>query len=140
MLPCSFRLQARHVWNVTSPGVRLGSREGSGLGSRLGLWCSITPGWSREAGGGGGKGQALPWLCGGRDEDPRVPGSSSTWILTIENNNGRTSLVVQWLRLCTPNTGGQSSIPGQGTRSHMRQLKISHAARKIGSMILCAAM
>ena len=30
-----------------------------------------------------------------------------------------TSLVVQWLRLHTPNTGGLGSIPGQGTRSRM---------------------
>ena len=29
------------------------------------------------------------------------------------------SLVAQWLRICTPNGGGQGSIPGQGTRSHM---------------------
>ena len=43
----------------------------------------------------------------------------------------RTSLVVQWVRLCTPNAGGQGSIPGQGTRSHMPQLKIPHAAAKI---------
>ena len=32
-----------------------------------------------------------------------------------------TALVVQWLRLCTPNEGGQV----QGTRFHMLQLKIS---------------
>ncbi|TEA24199.1 hypothetical protein DBR06_SOUSAS17310001, partial [Sousa chinensis] len=31
------------------------------------------------------------------------------------------SLVVQWLRLHTPNAGGPGSIPGQGTRSHMPQ-------------------
>ena len=30
-----------------------------------------------------------------------------------------TSLVVQWIILCTPNAGGPGSIPGQGTRSHM---------------------
>ena len=30
-----------------------------------------------------------------------------------------TSLVVQWLRLCTPNAGGLGLIPGQGTRGHM---------------------
>ena len=30
-----------------------------------------------------------------------------------------TSLVVQWLRLPTPNDGGPGSIPGLGTRSHM---------------------
>ena len=39
--------------------------------------------------------------------------------------------MVQWLRLSTPNTGGSGSIPGQGTRSCMLQLKILHAARKI---------
>ena len=33
-----------------------------------------------------------------------------------------TSLVVQWLRLGAPNSGGLGSIPGQGTRSHMPQL------------------
>ena len=38
-----------------------------------------------------------------------------------------TSLLVQWLRLCAPNAGDLGSIPGQGTRSHMQQLKILHA-------------
>ena len=32
-------------------------------------------------------------------------------------------LVVQWLRLHTPNPGVQGSIPSQGTRSHTWQLK-----------------
>ena len=41
-----------------------------------------------------------------------------------------TSLVVQWLRLHAPNAGAQGSIPGQGTRSHMPQLKIPCAATK----------
>ena len=40
------------------------------------------------------------------------------------------SLVVQWLRLCIPNAGSLGSIPGQGTRSHMLQLKIPYAAMK----------
>ncbi|TEA25801.1 hypothetical protein DBR06_SOUSAS1210090, partial [Sousa chinensis] len=47
-------------------------------------------------------------------------------------------MVVQWLRLCTPNAGDLGSIPGQGTRSHMlqlrvhmRQLKIPYATMKI---------
>ena len=35
-----------------------------------------------------------------------------------------TSLVVQWLRLHTPNAGDPGSIPGQGTRCHMSQLSI----------------
>ena len=48
-----------------------------------------------------------------------------------------TSLVVQWLRLQSPNAGGPGLIPDQGTRSHMPQLrvpmlllKILHAATK----------
>ena len=39
-------------------------------------------------------------------------------------------LVVQRLRLCTPNTGGPGSTPGWGTRSHMSQLKIRKTERK----------
>ena len=35
---------------------------------------------------------------------------------------GETSLVVQWLRLCTSNAEGMDSNPGRGT-------KIQHAAR-----------
>ena len=34
-----------------------------------------------------------------------------------------TSLVVQWLRLHAPNAGDPGLIPGQGTRSHMPQLR-----------------
>ena len=44
-----------------------------------------------------------------------------------QQNQG-TSLVVQWLRPHTPNAGDLGSIPGQGTRSHMLQLKILHTA------------
>ena len=40
-------------------------------------------------------------------------------------------MVVQWVKLPAPNSGGPSLIPGQGTRSHMPQLKILHAAMKI---------
>ena len=42
----------------------------------------------------------------------------------------RTSLVVQWLRFHAPNAEGPGLIPGQGTRSHMLQLKILYAAAK----------
>ena len=43
-----------------------------------------------------------------------------------------TSLVVQWVRLHTPNAGGPGSIPGQGTRSLMHAAtKSSHASTKI---------
>ena len=40
-----------------------------------------------------------------------------------KSTNNRASLV-QRLRLCAPNAGGSDSIPVQGTRSHMLQLKI----------------
>ena len=42
-----------------------------------------------------------------------------------------TSLVAQWLRLCTPNAGDPGSIPGRGTRPHMQELKIPHSATKM---------
>ena len=45
----------------------------------------------------------------------------------LKKHRGETSLVVQWLRLHAPNSGDLGSIPGQGTRSHMQQLKILHA-------------
>ena len=38
--------------------------------------------------------------------------------------------MVQWIRLSTPNAGAPDSIPGQGTRSPMLQLKIPHVATK----------
>ena len=43
------------------------------------------------------------------------------------NRDLKDILVVQWLRLCTPNAGGMGLIPGQRTRSHMPQLKPSTA-------------
>ena len=33
-------------------------------------------------------------------------------------------LVVQWLRYHTPNAGGLGSIPGQGTRLYMPQIRL----------------
>ncbi|TEA11165.1 hypothetical protein DBR06_SOUSAS7210085, partial [Sousa chinensis] len=41
------------------------------------------------------------------------------------------SLVVQWLRLCTPSAGGPGSTPDQGTRSHMPQLRVCMPQLKI---------
>lgn len=46
-----------------------------------------------------------------------------------------TSLVVQCLGLWDPNAGGPGLIPGQGTRSHMMQLKILHAARNMEDFV-----
>ena len=42
-----------------------------------------------------------------------------------KNGNGGTSSVVQLLRLQALNAGGPCLIPGQGTRSHMLQLRPS---------------
>ena len=39
----------------------------------------------------------------------------------------RSSLVVQWLSLHTPNAGWLGSLPSQGTKSHMPQLRPSTA-------------
>ena len=47
------------------------------------------------------------------------PVCASQVVLVIKNLLAGPSLVVQGLRLCTPNTGGLGSIPGQGTRSYM---------------------
>lgn len=32
--------------------------------------------------------------------------------------------MLQWLWLCAPNAGGPGSIPGQGARFHMPQLRL----------------
>ena len=42
-----------------------------------------------------------------------------------------TSLVVQWLRLHAVNARGQGLIPGQGTRSHVLQLRVRMVQVKI---------
>ena len=50
----------------------------------------------------------------------------------IRSSGAGTSLVVQWVRLLTPNAGGPGLIPVRGTRSHMQAAtKSSHAATKI---------
>ena len=53
-------------------------------------------------------------------------------MLYLKGLDGGTSLVVQWVRLCTPNAGGLGLIPGQGTRSCTHATTESlHAATKI---------
>ena len=47
------------------------------------------------------------------------------------------SLVVQWLTLWVTNAGGPGSIPSQGTRAHMLQLKSSNSAMKIKDTGCC---
>ena len=44
-------------------------------------------------------------------------------VFTIKEGKAGISLVVQWLRLHVPSAGGLGLIPGQGTRSHTRQLR-----------------
>ena len=44
---------------------------------------------------------------------------------------------LQWLRLCAPNAGAPSSIPGQRARSHMPQLKIPNATVKTEEPTCC---
>ena len=46
-------------------------------------------------------------------------------------NWGPVALVVQWLRLCTPNTRSLGLIPGQGSRSHKLQLRVHLPKLKI---------
>ena len=48
-----------------------------------------------------------------------------------ESHYGGTSLMVQWLRLHTPNAGGLGLIPGQGPRSDMPQLRVLMPQLKI---------
>ena len=47
-----------------------------------------------------------------------------------------TSLLVQWLRLPSSHCRGPSSIPGQGTRSHMLQLQIPSKCSQINKTFL----
>ena len=48
----------------------------------------------------------------------------------MEREDLGTSLVVQWLRLCTPNAGGLGLIPAQGNRFPILQLKILDSTTK----------
>ena len=64
--------------------------------------------------------------------------SSITNNVTHKKERPGTSLVVQWLRLHTPNEGSPGLTPGQGIRSHIPQLrahvpqlKIPNVATKI---------
>ena len=56
--------------------------------------------------------------------------STKSWMGQDINHLG-TSLVVQWLQLHTFSAGGPSSIPGQGTRSHISQLRVRMLQLKI---------
>ena len=47
--------------------------------------------------------------------------------VAIKKLRNGTSLVIQWLRLHAPNAGDPGSIPGQGIRPYMLQLRPSTA-------------
>ena len=59
----------------------------------------------------------------------RVPRVVSAYSIVIKEMTTGTYLVVKWLRPHASDAGAQSD-PGQGTRSHMSQLKVLHAAMK----------
>ena len=45
------------------------------------------------------------------------------------------SMVLQWLSFCALTAEGMGSIFGQGSRSHMLQLKTPHATMKIKDLV-----
>ena len=62
-------------------------------------------------------------------DTPRQP--QPQWDLALKIVSGGTSLVVQGLKLHTPNARGPGSNHGQGTRSHMPQLRACKLQLKI---------
>ena len=63
--------------------------------------------------------QLILWLSWSSD-------GNKTWTSDkdLEKCLAETSLVVQWLRLDAPKAGVPGSIPGQGTRSYILQLRV----------------
>ena len=53
----------------------------------------------------------------------RIPNQAIEYFYHPQKFPFGTSLVVQWLRLHSPNAGGQGLIPRQKTRSHMPPTK-----------------
>ena len=51
---------------------------------------------------------------------------------SAEKTNERTSLVIQWLRLCTPKAGGLSLIPGWRTKIPHAMCAVSDSLRPYG--------
>ena len=62
----------------------------------------------------------------GEDMQTQLPSSPHSIHFPLRKKL-RISLVVQRLILCAPNAGRPGSILGQGTRSHVQQLKIPYA-------------
>ena len=95
-----------------------GSGGGPHLGEREGYFCVTVPESLRF------HLHVHPRVCVCVSVTVCVPMS----FLCSKPSSLRTCLMIQWLRLHAPNAGGLGSIPGEGTRSHMKQLR-SIAAR-----------
>ena len=72
----------------------------------------------------------LSKIQGGRDRDQYIFIHFSHGVAKKTQGCG-TSVVVQWIRLHAPNAGALGSIPGQGTRSHVQQLRVYMPQLKI---------
>ena len=104
----------------SSLGINICWGRGRGLDSgKVSLWCSQ---WLQR--------RLSSWE--GLSVLPCVVDPEQTFIALDQELDVSfgTSLVVQWLKLHSPNAGGPGSIPGQGIRSHMPQLRILHVAAK----------
>ena len=98
-----------------------GSSPGGGKGNPLQYSClgNLTSRGSWQAtahGTGDGESETTEQLS---TPHPKRDQESLTNLI----RSGSSLLVVQWLRLPTPNAGDLSSVPGLGTRSHMPQLR-----------------
>ena len=72
-----------------------------------------------------------------KHENRRIVKAQLSRILELWTQRGKTSLAVQGLRLHAPNSEGWVSNPGQGTRSHMPQLKTPQATVKVEDPVCC---
>ena len=90
---------------------------------------SVVPAWRRPA--------SSP--AAGAQEPPSAPHPPRSFLANgffffKKKNHRGTSLLVQWLILCTLRAGGPGSTPGQGTRSHTAQLK-SYVPKQRSSIV-----
>ena len=72
-------------------------------------------------------------LCSSHAEPLLPPIRALKFSITCHSQKSVTGifLVVQWLRVHVPNAGDMGSIPGQGTRSHVLQLRVCLLQRKL---------
>ena len=99
---------------------------------------SLIPVLGRSPRGGNGNALQYSYLENPMDRglwQATVHGLVKIWTqLSTSRSKMRDSLVVYWLRLHAPNARGLGSIPCQGTRSHMLQVKILHACHNKDSL------